>query len=379
MIFTGAALAAVLGPLLLLYGFKFGVVEAMLTQLNANPESRRIKLLAEQRPLNESQIATLRQLPGVAFIEPMSRSIAGRSRLEKAEASVGVDVMPTGPGDPLLPAGLTLAQGEAMVSFPAAADLGLSPGDEVYLFNERFLSNRTERLRLRFRVRHIAARGAETGRTVFVQPSVIEEIERFKDGYAVPDQGVTGTDPRERVISYPYALLYAGTLQDVRPLVTALTAMGYRVSSRADEVEGTLTLSRNLATVFGLVALVGASGYTVSLSANLAATIRQKRRLLSLLRLMGASRLSLLFFPLAQAFAIASVGFMLSTVIFFVVSRIANSRFSGSSPGGEEVCYLTATHFAAAAAATGLVALLVVVLVSRSLASIAPAQVLHEG
>lgn len=381
MIFTSAALAAVLGPLLLLYGFKFGIIQALLAELDANPSTRQIIIQGEHNPLDAGQIDEMRKVPGIAFLEPTSRTLAARALLQKAGEGAGLSVQiePTGAGDPILPKAMSPRPTETVLSFAAAADLGVSVGDDVRLSKQRTGDKGDETFSVRLKVLHVAARGAVTGKTAYLLPAMVEALEQFSDGYAVPDQGLAGRSPDERAQRYANVRLYARTLDDVKPVAAALASMGHQVASRADEVEQVATLNRNLAAVFGLIAVVGALGYTVSLAASLAAMIAQKRRLLSLLRLMGATRTSLLFFPLAQALAIAGVGYGLAAALFFAVSGVANHRFAGALPNGGAICDLAPAHFAMAAGATAVVVVVVVLIAGRAMARIAPAQVLHES
>ena len=381
MTLTSAALAAVLGPLLLLYGFKFGIIQALLAELDANPSTRQIVIQGEHNPLDADQIDAMRKVPGIAFLEPTSRTLAARAFLQKSGdgAGLSVQIEPTGAGDPILPRTVAPRANDTVLSFAAAADLGLSAGDEVRLSKQRSGDKGEETFAIRLRVLHVAARGAVTGKTAYILPAMVEALEQFADGYAVPDQGLAGRNPEERTQRYANVRLYAQTLEDVKLVAGALSGMGYQVTSRADEVEQVATLNRNLAAVFAMIAVVGAVGYTVSLAASLATMITQKRRLLSLLRLMGATRMSLLFFPLAQALAIASVGYGFASVLFFAVSEVANRRFAGALPNGGAICELTPAHFAMAAGATAAVAFVVVLIVGRAIARIAPAQVLHES
>ena len=50
LLYCGAALAAVLGPLLLIYGFKFGIITALLGELEAPSHVRNVEALPEKQP-----------------------------------------------------------------------------------------------------------------------------------------------------------------------------------------------------------------------------------------------------------------------------------------------------------------------------------------
>ncbi len=380
LIFCGAALAAVLGPLLLIYGFKFGLISALLGELESNATTRQIVLQGDYS-LVPAKIAEFGKLPHVAFVEPVSRTLAARLELQQAgkqDSGVTASLSPTGPADPLLPANIAIGTDEVALSFSLAERLQVKAGDEVRGMKHRNGANGEEEFVANLQVKYVIPRGLSIGDIAYMPPAFLEQVEQFSDGYEVPALRLPGKPAASRVTTYANIRLYASTIDDVKGVVKDLEGLGYNVSSRADEVEQVIGLNRSLAAVFTLVAAVGAVGYAVSLAASLAAAIAQKRKLLSLLRLMGARKYALLFFPLAQGLAIATVGFLMAAGVYWMVASVANQRFAGALPGQKDICHLTIGHFAFAAAATGLMVLLVIGLVSRPLTNLAPAQVLHE-
>lgn len=99
-------LAAVLAPLLILYGVKFGVMQTLTDRLLSDPNTLEISPVSSG-DYTLSSIAELRNLDGVSFVLPRTRSIAatmtllatdGDGRSRKAVASLE----PTDKGDPLL-------------------------------------------------------------------------------------------------------------------------------------------------------------------------------------------------------------------------------------------------------------------------------------
>jgi putative ABC transport system permease protein len=380
LFYCGAALAAVLGPLLLIYGFKFGIITALLNELEANAATRQIVLQGDYT-LPPARIEELRQLPKVAFLEPMTRTLAARmevQKADKAETGLTATLLPTGPGDPLLPSGMVIEIDEGALSFSLAEKLHVQVGDSIRAMRRRVMSGNEEEFAATLLVRYIVPRGLAQGDTLYAPSSFLETAEQFSDGYEVRRFRLPGRPVTERETTFANVRLYAATISDVKVVAAAIEAMGYRVSSRADEVEQVMALNRSLAAVFALVASVGAVGYTVSLATSLAGAIEQKRRLLSMLRLMGATPRGLLLFPLAQGIAIAGVGYVMASAVYLVVAHVANGQFAGSLPGGGEICRLAPQHFLTAAASTFVIVLVVIALVARSLTTLPPAQVLHE-
>ncbi len=98
------ALAAVLAPLLVLLGLKHGVVSTLIERLAKEPRNRELLPIGSQR-FTGNWFETLRERPEVAFIIPRTRQIAGTLELRRPDLgrSVTVELLPTAPGDPLLP------------------------------------------------------------------------------------------------------------------------------------------------------------------------------------------------------------------------------------------------------------------------------------
>ena len=101
------ALAAVLGPMLVLFGLKFGIIGNMLDDLIEDPRNREIRPIGSGR-FERDWFAQLRQRNDVAFVVPRTRSIAATIELgsDAATRIIPVEVIPSGDDDPLLPPGI---------------------------------------------------------------------------------------------------------------------------------------------------------------------------------------------------------------------------------------------------------------------------------
>jgi putative ABC transport system permease protein len=74
------ALAAVLGPMLILFGLKFGIIGSMLDNLIQDPRNREIRPIGSGR-YDRVWIEQLRNRDEVAFIIPRTRAV----RIEPSE------------------------------------------------------------------------------------------------------------------------------------------------------------------------------------------------------------------------------------------------------------------------------------------------------
>jgi putative ABC transport system permease protein len=69
------AVAAVLSPLLLTFGLKYGTIDTLRMRLIQDPRNREIRPMASQA-FSHEWFAQMQQRPDVAFIVPMTRQIA---------------------------------------------------------------------------------------------------------------------------------------------------------------------------------------------------------------------------------------------------------------------------------------------------------------
>ena len=99
------SLAAVLAPLLVLYGVKFGVLTTMTDRLRNDPRNLEISPVAGGRYTPEF-LANLADRSDVAFVLPRPRAISATMELAAGEGLrrrvLNVSLEPTATGDPLL-------------------------------------------------------------------------------------------------------------------------------------------------------------------------------------------------------------------------------------------------------------------------------------
>ena len=95
-------LAAVLAPLLILYGVKFGVLNTLTERMLSDPNTLEITPVVSGR-YTKHDVHRLSELSGVAFVLPRTRSIAATMNLSvQGKPHLVVSLEPTASGDPLL-------------------------------------------------------------------------------------------------------------------------------------------------------------------------------------------------------------------------------------------------------------------------------------
>jgi putative ABC transport system permease protein len=374
------ALAAVLGPMLVLFGLKFGIVGGMLQQLVENPETR------EVRPVSSGQFdldwfAGMRGRSDVAFLVPRTRGIAATLELNSAQSKriVRVELIPSGRGDPLLPADDRIPEGmhEIVLSQLAAEKLQVQAGDRVDGSVVRQYAGAKERQHVELEVVGVAPVAAFAREGMFADVRLVEAVENYRDGREVPELGWPGaTNPEER--SYPGFRLYANSIYQVAALKDDLTRQGVEVRTKAADIDLVMRMDRNLSLIYWAIAIIGLIGFSLSLGASLWANVDRKRKELSVLRLVGFRTGDIVWFPVTQAFYTGLLGWALAIGIYFVAAFAINNMLAEQMATGQEVCVLLPRHFAFALALTVGAAVFAAALAGWRSARIEPSEGLRE-
>jgi putative ABC transport system permease protein len=125
------ALVAVIAPLLVLFGLKFGLVGSLTQRLERDPAVREVTPMGGGR-FTGAFIDALAQRPDVAFALPRTRQIAATADLSVPgrDRTVNVEMIPTGVGDPLLGnVRAPIDLDSVILSATAAEKLGATAGD----------------------------------------------------------------------------------------------------------------------------------------------------------------------------------------------------------------------------------------------------------
>jgi putative ABC transport system permease protein len=372
--------AAVLAPLIVLFGLRQGVVAGLRAELLEDPRAREIVSVVN-RTLEPALFERLAADPRIAFIVPRTRALSATIVLENPERQgrgLRVEILPTAADDPLLPGRSAMDQDELVLSATALERLGLAVGGAVLASVARSRDGQREVLTLPMRVAAVAPLAAATRDAAFATVPVLLLAEDFLDGTVGPDaRPVDETQARAR--AFAGFRLHAGRLDDVPALDRELRLAGIEVASRAEAVAGLLRLDRNLALLFLAIAGAGGVGYLVSLGVGLWAQVERKRRDLALLSLLGLKRRALLAMPLIQATAVALAGAVMAFAIAASVATVLNRAFAGTVTGDRPVCLLNAFMAVGAAGVTLAGALVASLLAGLRAAAVAPAEGLVEG
>ncbi|MDH4607601.1 FtsX-like permease family protein [Pseudomonas sp. BN102] len=342
------ALVAVLAPLLVLFGLKFGLVTTLTERLERDPGVREIIPLAGGR-FSARDIDALAAHQDVAFALPRTRQIAATADLyaDGNGQALTVEMLPTAEGDPLVPPRLLpQAEDEVTLSQRAAEKLGLRAGDAFTAAFGRQRNGRQEYQRIGLRVKGVLPLEAFPRDALFSRPGLLEAVEDYRDGKGWP--GYRPAPDPARV--YPGFRLYAGDLDSVERLRQLFAERGLDVATQAAAIAQVRSLSRNLALVFWIIAGLAVLGAFAAMTASTLAAVERKRRALAVLRLLGFSTAALIAFVVLQSLYTGLLGVLLASALYGVAQMGLNRLFETGA--GEYACRLLFGHYLAALLAT---------------------------
>ena len=375
-------LAAVLAPLIVLFGLKQGVIDGLRAELIDNPRSRMV-VNAANRNFDVTFLTRLAARPDIAFVIPRIRSLNTEARFEnpaRPGAVLRAELLATAAGDPLLQGLPSIAPNQIIPSASFAARLDLQSGMQVTLRAIRGDAGAREVLNVTVNVAAIAPPSAFGRDGVFVDIKTLLLVDRFTDGVLPPTATPADiSDDPTRI--YAGFRAHARRLEDVTRIDHDLRRDGVEVETLAEQVEGLLSLDRSLTLLFALLAGLGGIGYLVSLGVGLYANVERKQRDLSLLRLIGLPRRDLVVFPLLQALIIAAAGAALAGLLALSVAGLVNRLpLGGANPaGGRALCVVAVEHFFLALLVSLLGAALSAAFAGYRAARIEPAEGLRDA
>lgn len=388
-------LAAVLTPLLVLYGVKFGVMQTLTDRLRNEPRNLEISPVLSGR-FSQQYLDDLAAHKDVSFVLPRTRSIAATMDLTAGEggrrANLLVSLEPTAAGDPLLrhydaavPTMPQHAATEAVniaLSTPAAEKLYVTTGDTLSGRVERRLNGQAQSVRIPLRVVSVLPLAAQQKDVAFIPFPLLEATEDYRDGRAVPEMGTqngwTGEERPKDARLYPGFRLYAKDLDAVMRLRQAFAQQGLDVYTHAEEIEQVNSLSQALNLVFALICAATAAGFLASTASSTLASVKRKERTLGLLSLAGFTTGRLMLLPLAQALLTALLGTALASGMYALAALVINHLFSAGLSGMEQVCRLLPQHFLIAFAAVAGLAAAAALGPALRAARIEPSEVIRE-
>jgi putative ABC transport system permease protein len=380
---TILGLAAVLAPLLVLFGVKSGIINTMVDRLVQDPRNLEISPVGSGR-YNQDWFVKAAKRPGVAFIIPQTRSIAANMilhhKIQGKPRTLAVDLIPTGTGDPLIQkwGKLPVDNNAVVLSASVARKLKVTAGQEIEGRVGRAVQGRKEQVTLDLKVISILPLQAYPRDAVFVRLALLEATEDYRDGFSSPIFGWPGKSRPSRPKEYPSFRLYARSIYDVAGLHDWLTAQELEIYTRVEEIELIRSLDRSFSLIFRLISFVAVCGYFASMASNILANVNRKSRHLGITRLIGFSTRSIMWYPVVQSVTTAVLGTTLAACLYFASQITINSMFAKYLAEGEYVCRLSLAHLMMALVLTILLSILASGYAAFRVAKIEPSKVIRD-
>jgi putative ABC transport system permease protein len=375
-----SSLVAVIAPLLLLFGLRFGVISQLQDDLTRDPRNLEIRMLSSGS-YDQAWIDALRQRPDVGFAIGQTRSLNTLADLQTDSSHFieNAEVIPTDAGDPLLGKLEILHDNEIVLTQEAARKLAVKVGDTVALRVSRQREERREWGRKSLTVVGILAPTYFNRAALFTQPALLLMLERFRDGYAVSELGnSSGSQLNDKPALYARARLYASDIDQVASLERVLRAQRIETTSRLADIENVKSINRVLGVIFNTIAATALIGCVASLIGSFIANVDRKRKHIAVLRLLGFTGPAVGLYVILQGCLLSLLAYVGGYGIYLLASQIFNRALAGSQATDQMLCKITLQHSLFAMALTLLVALLVASIGARRAINIEPAQSLRE-
>lgn len=329
-----AMIVGVVLPLLVILGVRNGIADNLLADLSSNPEILKLETQGNDT-VTPDDLNSVQAWPEVAFAVLKTRSQSDFLRIRKTGEKVIEDAiaMTTADGDPLLAGVVAPVPGEVAVSTVLASRLELTVGDSIDMVTDA--KDRARQLALSARVVAVTPASSLDGRAVLGPVAVMDRIEAFYDGYALPEFGIeAGVDLTERQTQFEGIRVHAVELAAVPALAQRLSeTLNRNIRSEAKTIAVTLLLLRNAGRAFGLIATVALAGLSAALAFAFWAQIARKRRVIGTLSLMGLAPRRLALFPVFQAMVTMAAALAISLLFYVAAAAVAELLFSDLSGG----------------------------------------------
>ncbi len=322
-----ASIVSILAPLLVLLALKNGVIDALVEGLVDDPRNREI-LSTRASSLDAEFFAKWSRDPQIDFISPRTRAVNTQVKAVQNSANrkvvEPVTLLPSGPGDPLLPSGSTQHEG-AYITERLARQIEWQAGDEIVLIAERTINGTLETARTRLPVHGIVPERSLRQHAVFVPLDVLVGVERFVDDQSLaPELWMTDVEMPQAFASFR---LYVRELADLEEVNERLRATGLSTRPLAQNAVSLLDFRTRLNGLYAAIAGLAVLGFWAAMAANLRGMVERQRTTFSFLNLIGYQPIVRASMPLIQSVTLVLLGIVASLAIVLPMLAVVNLLF----------------------------------------------------
>ena len=375
-----SSLIAVIAPLLLLFGLKFGIVSQLQDELARDPRNLEIKMLSSGS-YTEEWIKQLREKGEVGFAIGQTRSLNTLADLIKDSSHFieNAEVIPTAKGDPLLGDLRLKSNNEAILTTEAARQLEVTKGDIIHLRVMRQLNEHREWGDKRLTVVGVLPPTYFNRSAIFVPESLLLSLEHFRDGHVSQELGIeTGTNIENKQNLFSKARLYASNIDVVAELDDWLKKQHIETISRLAEIKNIKNINRVLGIIFNTIAITALIGCISSLIGSFLANVDRKRKNIAVLRLLGFTGPSIGLFVIIQGLIITAIAYLGGYSLYFIGSETFNQTLASNQSTENLVCKITLAHSVIAFVISQIIATAVASIGAYRAIAIQPAESLRE-
>ena len=375
-----SSLIAVIAPLLLMFGLRYGVVSQLQQDLARDPRNLEIRMVSSGH-YSAEWIAALRQKSEVGFAIGQTRSLNTQADLLKDMSHFieNAEVIPTDQGDPLLGTLQLGSEDEVILSAEAARRLAVSAGETIRLRVMRQLEDRREWGERTLTVGAILAPTYFNRPALFVHASLLLALESFRDGYRIPMLGIsTGQPLTDKPPIFARARLYANSIDQVAALDLWLKQQRIETVSRLADIENIKSINRVLSLIFNVIAGTALIGCVASLIGAFLANVDRKRKHIAVLRLLGFTSPAVGLYIILQGVILTLLAYGGGLLLYLSGSALFNRTLASSQSTEQMICRITPLHSLLALLLALTVAILVAIIGARRAIAIQPAESLRE-
>lgn len=375
-----SSLIAVIAPLLLLFGLRFGIVSQLQEDLAKDPRNLEIRILSSGS-YDQAWIDQLGKRPDVGFVIGQTRSLNTLADLQTDSRHFieNAEVIPTGVGDPLLGKLRLHRENDIVLTQEAARKLAAKIGDTISIRVSRQLDERREWGHQSLQVAGILPTTYFNRAALFTQPTLLLTLEHFRDGFTTPALGISsGETLTDKSPRYARARLYAKDIEHVASLERDLRAQRIETVSRLADIENVKSINRVLGIIFNTIAATALIGCIASLVGSFIANVDRKHKHIAVLRLLGFTSPAVGLYIMLQGCLLSLLAYVGGYGIYLLASQVFNQALATNAATGQMLCKITLTHSLLAMLLTAVVAILVTTIGAYRAISIEPAQSLRE-